>query len=172
LSLANILNVYFEIHLLRMEAKNKIIIIGAGLTGLTLGYELNQLGVPFMILEARARIGGRIFTKHDPIYPPIEMGATWLGKKHTALIELLDKLGIEIFEQKLGHSAIYESISTSPPQLVRLGPNEAPSYRIKGGSDSLIKALASNLSKDQIKLGEVVTAVKLENHELHVETYL
>jgi len=55
--------------------------------------------------------------------PPLEMGATWLGEKHTALIDLLNKLKIEIFEQKLGETAIYESISTSPPQLVKLGPN-------------------------------------------------
>lgn len=153
-----------------MAINENIIIIGAGLTGLTLAYELNKLSIPFVILEARDRVGGRIFTKHASNYPPLEMGATWLGRKHTVLIDLLDKLNLEIFEQKLGGSAIYESISTSPPQLVQLGPNEAPSYRIKGGSDSLIKALAASLTPDQLKFGQVVKEIKLENNKIHVET--
>jgi monoamine oxidase len=153
-----------------MEVNTKIIIIGAGLTGLTLASELNRLNIPCIVLEARDRIGGRILTKNDGVHPPMEMGATWLGKKHSALIDLLAKLDVGIFEQKLGQSAIYESISTSPAQLVKLGKNEAPSYRIKGGSESLIKALVASLSKDQIKLGEVVKAVRLENDKLYVET--
>jgi len=142
-----------------MAIKTDVIIIGAGLTGLTLAYKLTELSIPIVILEARNRVGGRIFTKHDPSQSPLEMGATWLGEKHTALIDLLNKLKIEIFEQKLGETAIYESISTSPPQLVKLGPNEAPSYWIKGGSDSLINALAAGLSSDQVKLGQVVKAI-------------
>ena len=69
------------------------------------------------------------------------MGATWLGKKHTHLNELLRELNIGIFEQVLGNTAIYEPISSSFPQIVTLPPNTDPSYRIKGGSTRLIESL-------------------------------
>ncbi|MGH1438371.1 MAG: flavin monoamine oxidase family protein [Lewinella sp.] len=137
-----------------------VLIIGAGLSGLTTAYRLQQANIPFAILEARDRIGGRILTVRNETGTPIEMGATWLGKKHTAINALLAELGIEITEQYMGKQAIYEALSTSPPQLVQLPPNNAPSYRIVGTSTSLIEALAKRLSKDAICLSQVVQKIE------------
>jgi len=107
------------------------------------------------LLEARDRIGGRIDTSYQKEGAGVEMGATWLGKKHAALNGLLQNLGLDIFPQQMGGTAIYEALSTSPPQLVTLPPNPAPSYRIKGGSTLLIKKLAKcfkNLFKINSKI--------------------
>ena len=41
---------------------NKVLILGAGVSGLTLGYELSKLGYDFHILEARDRVGGLCWT--------------------------------------------------------------------------------------------------------------
>lgn len=128
--------------------KNKsadIIILGGGLTGLTLAYLLRERGLQIHMLEAKDRVGGRIYTKYPEELAPQEMGATWLGKKHTALVALLAELEIGIFEQRMEDRAIYEAISTSPPQLVNLPPNPEPSYRIAGGTSTLINALAQRL---------------------------
>lgn len=121
--------------------RTDIIIIGAGLTGLTLGYLLRDTGYAITILEARDRPGGRIQTLYSEQEAPREMGATWLGKKHEMLSALLSELELDVFPQELGETAVYEPISTSPPQLVRLPPNEEPSYRIAGGSSKLIETL-------------------------------
>lgn len=43
----------------------KVIILGAGLAGLTCAYELSKLGYVCVILEAQSRIGGRVFTVKD-----------------------------------------------------------------------------------------------------------
>ncbi|HLK48227.1 MAG TPA: FAD-dependent oxidoreductase [Bryobacteraceae bacterium] len=40
----------------------KVLVLGAGLSGLTLGYELSRLGYDFHILEARDRVGGLVWT--------------------------------------------------------------------------------------------------------------
>ena len=40
----------------------RVLILGAGLTGLTVGYELGKAGYDCRVLEARARPGGRVFT--------------------------------------------------------------------------------------------------------------
>jgi len=137
-----------------------IIIIGTGLTGLAIAYYLSQNNMRVTLVEARERLGGRIYTKRSDNSPPIELGATWIGKKHSLIWALLKELDLEVFEQKLGDTAIYEPISTSPPQLVQLPPNDAPSYRIKGGTDSIIKALASRLDSQQIYTGQAIKSIQ------------
>lgn len=147
-----------------------VIIIGAGLTGLTLAYELEKKAVNYLILEARDRIGGRMLTSYPAAQAPVELGATWLGKKHTALVDLLKELGIGIYEQYMGPTAIYEPISTSPPQLAQLPHNPDPSYRISGGSFALIQQLASALDSNRIQLNEVVEHIKQEEDHCSIST--
>jgi monoamine oxidase len=147
-----------------------VLIIGAGLTGLTLAYRLRESGLSVRLLEGRDRIGGRILTLRDAGNAPREMGATWFGKKHTALVGLLAELGLDHFGQLLGERAIYEPISTSPPQLVRLPPNNEPSYRIGGGTSALIEALASRIDSDRIEFGQRVTAITRDEDGVTVAT--
>lgn len=161
----------FNILFLFMKTKNSnIIIIGAGLTGLTIAYLLRKQNISVQIVEARGRVGGRIDTKYSETLAPQEMGATWLGKKHTALVDLLQTLNIGIFEQELGKKAIYEAISTSPPQLVSLPSNDEPSYRIQGGTSTLIHALANQLEGSQISLNQIVTNIFQEENSIVVQS--
>ena len=151
------------------EIHSDVLIIGGGLTGLMIGYLLRSNHLNVHIIEARQRLGGRIHTTADG-HAPLEMGATWLGKKHIQLVDLLKELKIESFEQILGERAIYEPISTSPPQLVTLPPNSDPSFRIKGGSSSLIEALAAQLDDSKIHLGQVVEAIQKTGDRLRLIT--
>lgn len=137
-----------------------IIILGGGLTGLTLAYLLRAQEVKVHILEAKERLGGRIYTKYPDNLAPQEMGATWLGKKHTALVALLAELQLGMFEQRMEDRAIYEAISTSPPQLVTLPHNPEPSYRIQGGTSRLIEALTNQLEGTEIFTGQIVEAIE------------
>jgi monoamine oxidase len=98
------------------------------------------------------------------------LGATWLGKKHTALVALLKELDLPIFEQYMGPAAIYEPISTSPPQVAQLPPNPDPSYRIAGGSSALIQKLAATFDESRIQLETVVTQLKFQQAKVLVET--
>lgn len=55
------------------------IIIGAGAAGLAAASELRANGRSVVVIEARSRVGGRIFTYRDPLVPvPIELGAEFL----------------------------------------------------------------------------------------------
>jgi len=152
------------------ESNVDLLIIGGGLTGLTLAYLLKEEGLSVRIFEASDRWGGRILTKRHVSGPPKEMGATWLGKKHTRLNALLAALGLEIFEQSLSNKAIYEAISTSAPQLVQLPPNTDPSYRIANGTDTLIHSLKNHLNVDQLFINERVLSITEEDDYLIVNT--
>lgn len=147
-----------------------VIILGAGLCGLTAAYRLHQAGISFHILEARKRTGGRIHTVYNKQGTPIEMGATWLGKKHTAINALLQELELGIVEQHLGQHAIYEPLSTSPAQLVQLPTNEEPSYRIAGTSTKLIKTITANLPADRIQLEQAVKEISFADGIFTLQT--
>jgi len=102
------------------EIKSEVLIIGAGLTGLSLAYFLkaNQINAP--IAEARSRLGGRILTEQSKGTLPIELGATWVSKEHVNSLDLLRELVLEVFDQVLGQNAIYEAFSTAPFQTIEL----------------------------------------------------
>lgn len=140
--------------------KTEVIIIGAGLTGLTLGYLLQQKGVSFKIIEARDRVGGRIQTILSENRTPIEMGATWISKQHTELNTLLEQLEIPVFEQFMDGIALFEPLSAAPPQQFHIPNNQEPSYRIAGGTNKLIDALTSHIDTHKIVLNEPIITIK------------
>jgi monoamine oxidase len=152
-----------------MHSSN-IVILGGGLSGLTIAYLLKQEGISSTILEARNRLGGRIHTLSTKDGGPVEMGATWLGKKHSHLVKLLEELDIDIIEQFMGNKGYYEPISVSPPQLVDLPANEEPSYRIEGGTDAIIHTLENHLDQKQIKVNHQVTSIRKDNTSLTINT--
>jgi monoamine oxidase len=56
-----------------------VLILGAGVAGLSAALELARAGLSVQIVEARDRIGGRVFTKHDPtLNHPLELGAEFV----------------------------------------------------------------------------------------------
>src|ERR1700730_1788799 len=58
------------------HARTDVGIVGAGVAGLAAARRLHEHGARVVVLEARRRIGGRIFTTRDPRTPgPIELGA-------------------------------------------------------------------------------------------------
>ena len=150
--------------------KQSVGIIGGGLAGLTAAYYLKKENISSTIIEARDRLGGRIFTNYIENEAPVELGATWLGNKHNFLIDLLSELKIETFEQYIGKYAVYEPISTSPPQLVTMPYNPDPTYRIKGGSSTLISQLTEYLDTTSIRLNAKVTALELHNNKIILDT--
>jgi monoamine oxidase len=55
------------------------IVIGAGLAGLAAAGRLAEAGVAVTLVEARDRIGGRVWTGHDSHGLPVDLGAEWIG---------------------------------------------------------------------------------------------
>ena len=152
-----------------MSSGKKITILGAGLSGLYLGWKLQETGMDVTILEARNRVGGRIFTKRSVGETKVEMGATWLGPQHTHLSELLKTLEIPIFEQYMKGTTYFEPFSTSPPQPVELPP-QSPSYRIKGGTSALISALEAKIQPHSIHLNEAVDKLAYIDGQVHIHS--
>jgi monoamine oxidase len=61
------------------RSRADVVVVGAGVAGLAAARCLSEHGVRVVVLEARSRIGGRVFTKRDPRSPlPIELGAEFV----------------------------------------------------------------------------------------------
>jgi len=148
-----------------------IVIVGAGLSGLTIAYLLQKSGYPSTILEARNRLGGRIHTLRKNGEAPVELGATWFGNQHGHLIELMHELGLERAKQHIGGEVFYEMNSMSSPQLVHLPPGNEDTFRLKYGTDSLINVLAEKLWKDSlVKTDTVVKEISKSSDKINLLT--
>lgn len=152
------------------EEKADVVVIGAGLTGLTIAYLLRDHDVNLKILEAKNRVGGRIFTKLSNNNTTIDLGATWIQKPHTHLLNLLAELNVEIFQQKIGSSAIYEPNTFSKGQYVNLPPNNEPSYRVKGGTISILNALLKYTAPSTLFFNQKVKSIERHGSKLQVTT--
>ena len=82
-----------------MTKPNNVIIIGAGISGLAAAAELGKAGLQIIVLEARNRIGGRIYTTRDPATgAPVEMGAEFIHGKSPEIWNALETCDVPITE--------------------------------------------------------------------------
>jgi len=72
----------------------RVVVAGAGLAGLTAATELVAAGADVTVLEARDRVGGRTHGIEVAAGRWVDAGAAYLGDRHTALHEQLDRLGL------------------------------------------------------------------------------
>ncbi|GGJ28509.1 flavin monoamine oxidase family protein [Paenarthrobacter histidinolovorans] len=83
-----------------------VVIVGAGPSGLTAARELKKAGLSVAVLEARDRVGGRTWT--DTIDGAmLEIGGQWVSPDQTALMDLLDELGLKMYPRYRDGESVY-----------------------------------------------------------------
>jgi monoamine oxidase len=88
-----------ESPLLDQAKESDAIIIGAGAAGLSAAAALGKARVSVTLLEARDRIGGRMFTLLDPkLQAPIELGAEFIHGRPREIWNLLKRHNVQITE--------------------------------------------------------------------------
>lgn len=76
-----------------------VAVVGAGLSGLRAARALADAGREVVVLEARDRVGGRLFNFALGDGVTVDLGGQWVGSDHMRVQRLAVELGIEIFPQ-------------------------------------------------------------------------
>lgn len=83
-----------------------VVVVGAGPSGLTAAWELKKAGLSVAVLEARDRVGGRTWTNVID-GATLEIGGQWVSPDQTALIGLLDRLGLKTYDRYRDGESVY-----------------------------------------------------------------
>ena len=74
-----------------------VCVVGAGYAGLIAARRLQQAGATAIVLEARDRVAGRVWTHPAPDGTPIDIGGTWLGPGRDHAYTLAAELGVTTY---------------------------------------------------------------------------
>ncbi len=74
-----------------------VVVVGAGLAGLSAARTLHRAGIDVTVVEARDRVGGRTEAGTTADGTRVEFGGQWLGPGQNRMYELVAELGLETF---------------------------------------------------------------------------
>jgi putrescine oxidase len=88
------------------EITRDVVVVGAGAAGLTAANQLRKAGLSVAVLEARDRVGGRLWT--DEIDGAmLEIGGQWVSPEQDALKETVAELGLDLYPRYREGESVY-----------------------------------------------------------------
>ncbi len=93
----------------RRERSVDVVVVGAGLAGLSAAREVRRAGKSVVVLEARKRVGGRTLNRKLGKGPSdvVEIGGQWVGPTQTRVLSLIEELGLETFDTYVDGKNVY-----------------------------------------------------------------
>jgi len=144
------------------QPKKRVVIIGAGLSGLVAGFELALVGHEVMVLEARDRIGGRALTIRAPFADGhfAEAGAARIPPDHELTLGYAARfnLSLDPFYPASGDFVDYSGGNRSPVSPSAFLASRPAYVKIRGGTERLPLAFGAALGS-RIRLSSPVTVV-------------
>ena len=95
--------------------RESVIVIGAGFAGLAAARTLVDAGQNVLVLEARERIGGRVWTSRAWADAPLDMGASWIhGTRGNPLTALASRVRARTIVTTYDNAITYDRTTSTP----------------------------------------------------------
>ena len=82
-----------------------VIVVGAGLTGLSAGRKLKENDINYLIIEAHDRCGGKVFSAESN-GQELELGAQYVNEDMTEMLNLIQEAGMEVKQTSRADEAV------------------------------------------------------------------
>jgi monoamine oxidase len=89
------------------KRKRDVVVVGAGLAGLSAARAIREAGGSVVVLEARDRVGGRTLNHEIGKGEIVEIGGQWVGPTQNKVLALIDELGLETFDTYIDGKSVY-----------------------------------------------------------------
>lgn len=146
----------------------EILIIGGGISGLYAACLLNVAKKPFMVLEARDRLGGRILSpEYEGFFS--DLGPSWYWPDiQPGMVRLIQALGLKGYRQfEAGRGRLQRADGSV--QTVGGYPMQPPTWRIHGGMGALIQGLSQALPEGAVRPGHPVCGIERSGDQVLVK---
>ncbi len=125
------------------DARNRVVVVGAGLAGLTAAVDLQRAGWEVVVKEARDRVGGRVLTIRSPFSPGLhaEAGGESLDDNYSAMLALIARYGLRTERRpadKLTRSVVYQDHRRSSFSQYSAGSGQKSLADYLGFDDRLV----------------------------------
>lgn len=133
-----------------------VVVIGAGAAGLSTARDLADAGRRVVVVEARDRIGGRMWTDRTTMSVPVELGCEYIHGATASTWDLVRKLGLKTLRAEITASRTKPG---GPWKKTVEGdvPPEYQNFHIIGGYNQILTPLADQLD---IRLNTVAQRVE------------
>lgn len=146
----------------------KTLIIGGGISGLSLAEQLEAEGYDYQLLEASDRFGGRIMTSfYGSSY--FDLGPAWFWQGQPRIAAMINRFQLKAFEQFSKGALIFEN-EQGQVQTGRSYASMEGSWRLEGGLSELITVLCQRIPESRRQLNSGV--VGLEQLSSGIKAYL
>ncbi|MBD3880589.1 NAD(P)/FAD-dependent oxidoreductase [Phormidium tenue FACHB-886] len=125
----------------RTAADPKILVVGAGVAGLTVAYRLQQAGVAVDLVEASRRVGGRLRSLNGNAVAPgvVELGGEFIDSRHTAVRSLAAELGLKLADLRAADAGL-------DPEILYFQGQKISHEQVAANFAPLAKRVAEDLS--------------------------
>ncbi|XP_050792564.1 amine oxidase [flavin-containing] A [Gopherus flavomarginatus] len=90
-----------------MSQKCDVLVVGAGISGMSAAKVLAESGLNVVVLEARDRVGGRTFTVRNKQVIYVDVGGAYIGPTQNRILRLAKELGIETYKVNVAERFIH-----------------------------------------------------------------